>query len=473
MKKVLIIASGDFARHFLNRIYKSKDVIHEYFIIAKDSSCVPEGILGMQNFSVEIFDPTSIERLKLVVNQGEFDRCIMIMDIEFDARVSLNNLKEIAPNLEIYLADFWDLVQEYKEEKHIKILNVLSLNSSRFMGCLPDSPVFAQYVGLGRGEIMEVKIPVGSSFAYRKVGTLSSKRYKIPMIYRHNTYIITTKSTVIYPNDTILVVGEPSALRAVFAQVKQQNGQFPSPFGINIYALIDMKEMNESSIYKTLRAVEYLDSRLQNHKICIRVVNPKISPSFEEIKAKSDDEKFEILIDYKEKNISNLNGDVSENKAGLVVCVREIFEKNKAYLQSLGVPILSLGQSELDAIKRSVVVNGGANMDEESSVVFDISSQLGMNIHLYIFNENGGKGGEFVQNYLNLSKLFSKELIIHDDMSKNPLIELSSESDFLQFVPFSDKILAPKSTAIFKKDLDKMYFKLSHNHQIFLPCDMG
>ena len=106
-------------------------------------------------------------------------------------------------------------------------------------------------------------------------------------------------------------------------------------------------------------------------------------------------------------------------------------------------------------------------------MVFDISSQLGMNIHLYIFNENGGKGGEFVQNYLNLSKLFSKELIIHDDMSKNPLIELSSESDFLQFVPFSDKILAPKSTAIFKKDLDKMYFNLSHNHQIFLPCDMG
>ena len=473
MKKVLIIANGDFARHFLNRIYKSKDVIHEYFIIAKSENCVPEGILDMRNFIVEIFDPTSIERVKIVVNQAEFDRCILIMDNEFDTRVTLQNLKAISPDLEIYVADFWDLVQENKDEKHIKILNVLSLNSSRFMGCLPDSPVFAQYVGLGRGEIMEVKIPIGSSFAYKKIGTLGSKRYKIPMIYRHNTYIITTKSTMIYPNDTILVVGEPSALRAVFAQVKQQSGQFPSPFGINIYALIDMNIMNDKSIAKTLRAVRFLDEKLQNHKICLRVINPKMGESFDEIKALSDDEKFEILIDYKIKNISNLNTDANEHKAGLVVCQREIFEKNKPYLQSLGVPVLSLGEGELERVKKSVVVNSGASMDEESSVVFDISSQLGIDIHLYIFGENGGKNGEFAQNYINLSKLFSQELILHDDMNKNPIISLSYEDDFLQFVPFSDKILSPNLAAIFKKELDKMYVKLSHNHQIFLPCDMG
>ena len=192
MKQILIIASGEFARHFLSQVYKIKDVVHNYRVVAKSALSVPEALQKEQNFSIEIFDPTSIERLRVVLSLAEFDRCIMIMDDEFDAKVTLENLKTLAPDLELYAADFWGLLRENKNEAHVKIVNTLALNSSRFIGFLPDSPVFADNIGLGRGEIMELKVPVGSSFAYKKISTLSNAKYQIPMIYRHNNYIVTT-----------------------------------------------------------------------------------------------------------------------------------------------------------------------------------------------------------------------------------------------------------------------------------------
>ena len=264
MKQVLIIASGKFARHFLSKVCKIKDVIRSYRVIAKNTDAVPTELENESNFSVEIFDSTSIERLRVVLAEEEFDRCIVIMEDEFDTKVTLENLKTLAPDLELYVADFWGLLRENKNEAHVKIVNTLALNSSRFIGFLPDSPVFADNIGLGRGEIMEVKVPVGSSFAYKKISTLSNAKYQIPMIYRHNNYIVTTPGSRIYPNDTILVVGEPSALRAVFAEVKKQSGQFPSPFGLNIFALIDMRKMSDDEIARTVRALEFLDLHIKS-----------------------------------------------------------------------------------------------------------------------------------------------------------------------------------------------------------------
>lgn len=471
MKQILIIASGEFARHFLSQVYKIKDVVHNYRVVAKNALSVPEALQKEQNFSIEIFDPTSIERLRVVLSLAEFDRCIMIMDDEFDAKVTLENLKTLAPDLELYAADFWGLLRENKNEAHVKIVNTLALNSSRFIGFLPDSPVFAGNIGLGRGEIMELKVPVGSSFAYKKLSVLHSAKYQIPMIYRHNNYIVTSPNTRIYPNDTILVVGEPSALRAVFAEAKKQKGQFPSPFGLNIYALIDMKKMSESEISKAIRALEFLDLHIKNHKIYLRVLNPTINDEFARMKELCKRDKFEILIDYSGE--LNLKRDVSENKVGLAVCSSEVFEANKAALKSLEIPVLSLGDGELKDVEKSVVISDGEGLREESSIVFDISSQLGLDVYLYLFADTEGQKSEFAQSYADLSKLFKQSLYIVTDESKNPILSLSGERNLLQFVPFNDRILDKKITAIFKKDLDQMYFKLGKNHQIFIPGDYG
>ena len=50
MKQILIIASGEFARHFLSRVNKLKDVMHEYRVVAKDALSVPEALQKRAKF---------------------------------------------------------------------------------------------------------------------------------------------------------------------------------------------------------------------------------------------------------------------------------------------------------------------------------------------------------------------------------------------------------------------------------------
>lgn len=133
--------------------------------------------------------------------------------------------------------------------------------------------------------------------------------------------------------------------------------------------------------------------------------------------------------------------------------------------------MLSLGEGELKDVRKSVVLSAGERLREESSIVFDISSQLGLDVYLYLFGES--EKGEFAQSYVSLSKLFKQSLFVIPCERQNPILALGSERDLLQFVPFNDRILARKLTSIFNQDLDRMYFKLGKNHQIFVPSDYG
>ena len=277
MKQILIICDGILAKHFLERVAKVTNVIHNYVVVAYNDDFIPQILKDNNEFAIHYFDPTSLEKLRLIMQDYDFDRCLIILDNEFDTRTTLNNVKILSPELELYVTDSWgQFIKRYKEEKHIKVINTLSLCSSRLIGLLPDSPIYADNIGIGKGEIMEVKVPVGSSFAYKRVGR-SQEKYKIPMIYRYNNYIVATPNTVIMPNDSILAVGEPSALRSLFGMIKKQEGQFPSPFGANLYILIDMKNMSDDTINGIIETSLYLHENLQSYKLYIQVINPTVN----------------------------------------------------------------------------------------------------------------------------------------------------------------------------------------------------
>ena len=145
MKQILIICDGILAKHFLERVFKIKNVLHNYVIIAKSDEFVPQKLKDSENFLIHSFDPTSLEKLRQIVIESEFMQCIVVMDDEFDTKITTANLKEISPELELYIVDFWGFAKEYKNEDHIKVLNALSLCSSRLIGFLPDSPIFISH----------------------------------------------------------------------------------------------------------------------------------------------------------------------------------------------------------------------------------------------------------------------------------------------------------------------------------------
>jgi len=77
-----------------------------------------------------------------------------------------------------------------------------------------------------------------------------------------------------------------------------------------------MKKMSDDEIARTVRALEFLDLHIRNHKIYLRILNPLLNDTFSELKALCERDKFEILIDYSGE--LNLKRDVSENLEAFV-----------------------------------------------------------------------------------------------------------------------------------------------------------
>ncbi|WXG60333.1 TrkA C-terminal domain-containing protein [Campylobacter concisus] len=183
----------------------------------------------------------------------------------------------------------WELDEKCKEtfasDKHLSVVDIRDIAASRLMDYLPDMPVYADNIGFSEGEIMEVKVPIGSSYMYRHVSSIAQKRWRIALIYRGAEIILPKPNTMIQPSDILLIVGDPNVLQNVYRSIKRESGQFPSPFGSNIYTLIDMRSMSKERVSKLIKDSLYVHSKLNNKRLIFRVINPTLGENLETLKA--------------------------------------------------------------------------------------------------------------------------------------------------------------------------------------------
>ena len=464
MKNILIIADGIVAKHYLETIFKQKNIVHNFTIISckSDFSGLDTG-----GFACEFlkFDPTSLMKLRVVASE-KFDRFIIVLDEKNDAITTYKNLKKINPEEEIYFIDAWKIGKNneiFKGDFHLKLIDIFDIVTSRLMGILPDFPILADNIGMGKGEIMEVKVPVMSAFSYKKILLFRNEKFNIPMIYRHNRYIVTNDQTTIFPNDTLLIVGEPTALRSVYGAIKRESGQFPLPFGMNIYFFVDVLRLDLAKFELFLQNLAFLQTKFANAKIFIRVINPVPSKFFTQIKALEN----EILISYENK-FDYLQNDIKSKNIGLIVANSEIFARAKRTFFELKIPVLTLGNFLLEAINRAVILSGGADLKQECSVMFDLCSQLNLDIYLHFFNPILKNAPQILSQYKVLAELFKREFKVIQN-ENNPLNFLNARADLLHFIPFNESVLRSGMLSNFSKNLDELYFKLSANHQFFIP----
>ena len=164
-------------------------------------------------------------------------------------------------------------------------------------------------------DIMEILIPFGSSFAYRHVGAISHRKWKIVALYRKEKQIFTNSATMLQPNDRLIVIGNPLVLEEVYKKVNRRQGVFPEPFGKNLYLIIDMKEKKEDILIQVNEAI-FLSNQLKRSKLYIRLI---FSNNFElsnEIRALQTDD-IQVLITYeKNKVIEDMDFDIPVGKTG-------------------------------------------------------------------------------------------------------------------------------------------------------------
>lgn len=468
MKKILILTDGNTGKHFIERVADTYTSENIYYVVSMDKLEIPNA--KPSQFKFYQFDPTSFHKLSNLLKM-EFIQVIIALKNSIDVELSVKNIRAVKHQLRIVLLDRWGM--EY-DDQNIVVVNTNDLISSRLLDYLPNVPVIAQNVGLGEGEVMEVLVPFGSSFVYRHIDALEQKNWKIVAIYRKQRLILASPKRMIQPNDLLLLVGEPSVLKTVYRAIKRELGQFPAPYGNNIYLYVDMAIEDEKTLPKLIKRAKYIHKNLGD-RLYIRVVNASDIDILEKIKSNRSDH-ISVDIDYTSRDYKEIIlNDIKEMDVGLVMLSSRLFSigQLRQTLYESKVPVLKLAQKPFSKLKESVVVlTDNRDLEKISTTVFDISAQLSFNLELFDFTQEKNEQKErIVEHYENLSVIFSKSIKIISEEA-NPIRFLKQKENFLYCLPFTEKMLDLPLYSLFSTDSEKLYHRLGDYHQLFIPIQL-
>jgi hypothetical protein len=437
LKNILILADGAIARHFVVWVGRKRVAENRYYVTCFDDRVAPER-LG-NNVTVIKADPTSFARIKRIMSDVRFSQVFVVMENKDDARYALKNVRLVDEKVLTIFVDQWDDGEIGRDESNVVVLDTAELIAAHLYDHLPNVPLVAQNVGLGKGEIMEILVPFGSTYAYRHVGSILQRKWRIAAIYRNEKLILPTNATMIRPNDTLLAVGKPMVLEGIYRTVNRRIGLFPEPYGRHLYVLLDFKH-DKKRLHTYLNEARYIRSKLREAHLYIRVINPNDFTLLDELKA-LEDETTEVSVDYTGENIVALiEYDIQEYDVGWVLCSHDTFEEKAicTTLRHTRKVVGIFGDTPFEALEKGVVLmDTQEKMESISSTAFDAVSTLDLHMCLCDFDPQG----EFeehtivVEHYETLAQIFGKPVEVIRKTA-NPVREAAAMRNVLHILPY-------------------------------------
>ena len=471
MKKILIILDGIVAKKLMQRIIEANTGDNSYDVIYMSDVILP--VQKPSNFTFYKFDPTSKSKLSMVLDKNIHTEVLIALNSKDEMLNVIKNIREHTKNLQMTVLDYWGIKVN---DPLVNIYRGIEVLANGMVEKLPNVPVLAQNIGLKQGEIMEIRVPFGSSYAYRYIGSIEQKEWKIFGLYRNQKMITIKPSLVLKPNDVILVIGKPEVLMQVYNVIGKTQGQFPMPFGSNIYLYLDLYLENEYSVKKAIDEAKYLNQKLKNSSLIVRITRPTTVNIMDIIKNELKHFSTIVLfIDYSNKGFSKLiKEDARKNNIGMIMLTQEMF-KNKNDIKSvleLKIPVFKFGKENLKSIKRTVIILNDTNSYEQiSPIVFDISSQLKVRTKVFDLDPIGEKEGksDLLNHFENLAKIFNEKLEVVTS-GENPIRELKKQRNMLQILPLKEDMFNKRfSFKFLYTNSDFIAFDMNKYNQLLIP----
>ena len=119
-----------------------------------------------------------------------------------------------------------------------------------------------------------------------------------------------------------------------------------------------------------------------------------------------------------------------------------------------------------------MILSENRDLEKISSTIFDIAEQMNLNIEIHNYmKEHQGNKIQVIEHFTNLSNIFSKSIKIIEE-NENPILTLKKRENFMQILPFTNKLTQRKIFSLFSTDSEKLYYKLDDYHQIFIPVQL-
>jgi hypothetical protein len=343
--------------------------------------------------------------------------------------------------------------------------------TQRLVLSLPGVPMMAHDIGLGKGEIMEVEVPPGSQFVYKRAFSIyNPQKARVSLIYRKNKIILPDKNSVINPHDRLLLVGKPDHLEILFRQIKEQIGTFPVPFGNNILLIIDMAQMERGEILRMLNSALYLHKRLKNRKLLIRILHPSAHFDLTRIYRYYDASSIDIYTYYNpDISYPDLLEKVRNWDAGLLLTTNRYFYKYRRHLFQLRIPILKQGRWSLKSCDRLFVIMHDHGLKEVIPVIFDIAFQLGKKL-IFIEGDPEQKYHS-LKSYINhFVKIYGLSNVEFWETPTNVTWELKKKEEGCLIHPFLTYKLS-KIAQIFNPKIEQSFIMLDNLSQFLIPVE--
>jgi len=471
MKNVLILASGEMARHFVGWVGKSRIDTNHYYITCKREEVESEK-REVDNITYLDIDPTSYMRVRDIMDNKNFVTIFIIMQERKEAEYAYKNVRMItARDLIVFVSSWRDMLFD---DDNLNIVNVHELVASNLYEKLPNVPIIAKNIGLGQGEIMEILIPFGSSFAYKHVGAIGHRKWKIVALYRKEKQLFVNNATMLQPNDRIIIIGNPLVLEEVYKKVSLRKGTFPEPFGKNLYLLIDLQQKKEDILIQVNEAI-FLSNQLEESKLYIRLINVNNFEIISELRALQTDD-IHVLVTYVEsKNYYDIDFDISKYEIGIFMLDRTSFFKRKlkTYFLKYQRPIYLFGEKSIYNIKEVLILMEEQSvMESLSTSIFDFSESLNLEITLCDYSPDGDfqDTKQIEEHYASLSRLYNFKFKI-ERKRVNPIRELLERDVVLHVTPFSKEVKEFSIFNIFSTKHETYNMSIKKHPQLLIPIE--
>lgn len=463
MKKIGLILKGQTAQNFLNKLLSQYHSSNFYTIITPEKKLIPQ--THPDNFVFHHFDPTSAYKLKKALS-SHLDSIFLIHKSYQDTKVIYKILHDSFPKIPIILHSKHPICPQ---DPLLEEVSISSVVANKLLSYLSNIPTPIQDIGLGKGEIMEIPVPSGSVYCYRTLGSISQKEWRIVGIYRNEELLLSSYSLSIRPNDRLLTIGNPKILGNVYRQITNALGQFPIPFGKDLYLYLDEDLLSENEILHDLNEALFLHKHLNSSQLIITILNPKRFELLEHIKSIQNKE-INVYLSYASQTLPQIFNIHHQKRIGLAILNHKLFQypNIKKTLFELSIPVFKTTQISLQECSHSLILL--ENEKDIASVTFDIASQLNLKIEIYDFEVDGRYHNECFENYKNLSKIFAKPIRHIQSNTKNPIVYvLELQKPILQFIPFDASVANTALLSIASTKLSHHSALLSRHPQILIP----
>jgi len=470
LKNILILADGAVAKHFVAWVGRKRVADNRYYVTCFNPDATPEK-LGT-NITVIHADPTSFARIKRIMEDVRFAQVFIVMENRDDAHYALKNVRLVDEKVLTILLDQWDDGAIGRDESNVLVLNSAELLAAHLYDHLPNVPVIAQNVGLGKGEVMEVLVPFGSTYAYRHVGSILQRKWRIAAIYRKEKLILPTNATMIQPNDTLLIVGKPMVLEGIYRTVNRRIGEFPEPYGKHMLLLLDFRH-DKKRAQRYIGEVTQLMERLEHLRLIIRILSPDDFGLIETIKALEND-RIEVLVNYTDERVASVvEYDIQEYDVGWVWCSPETFQKPHIceMLWHIKKVVTLFGETPFAELERAVILmDAKEKMESISSTAFDAAASLGLSLCLCDFDPEGAFDEHAIvaEHYETLAQIFNTSVEMVRKIA-NPVREMFAMRDVLHIVPFDQALCRPSLPDLLRAEAMRWVMRSKRHPRLLVP----